>query len=43
MQGENFSSAVHFCKAHTSPNRNGFAATPVAIKVSSPAPLYKTF
>ena len=26
MQGKNFISAVHFCKAHTSPNRNDFVA-----------------
>ncbi len=43
MQGENFSSAVQFCKAHSSPNRTDFVAIPVAIKVFPPAPLYKTF
>ena len=26
LQGENFSSAVQFCKAHSSPNRNDFVA-----------------
>ena len=43
MQGENFSSAVHFCK----PRKLGITETAsppsVAVKVSPPAPLYKTF
>ncbi len=43
MQGENFISAVYFSKSRKLDIRETASPPSVAVKVSPPAPLYKTF